>query len=348
MPRAKRAKASRKEDASKDTTTTATSTTPSKTSRDRHNAQRRKLYKKSRRAQQVQALQAALHAADPARRRELAALRGQVYRPWKAAQGGASDGQKTREQVRVAELERLVREQREQIQALRRTLLQAGGPGAETTAMETETVTETETADADADADADLESLPVRIREQLLNDASSPLPPLVPLVGEREGEQQQPAAAVEIEEVVETTVADDAAQSVEAVTAVASSIEKDVDYPTLPSVEGEGVVVEEEVQQTIEADDSAAAQQQQEQQQQAQQEQQQQQQQRQQQPELEPAAAGIPALSHRHGTPLKAREVLSARDSSAEDSSAGTPRNVRRSPRKRTVKRRSFAGQSYA
>lgn len=286
MPRAKRAKASKKEDASKDVAATTTTTT-TKTNRERHNAQRRKLYKKSRRAQQVQA------------------LRGQVYRPWKPAPGGDS---KTREQVRVAELERLVREQQEQIQALRRTLLQAGGAEA--------------TADVDADADADLESLPIRIHEQLLNDASP-----LPADGEREGEQ--PAAAVEIEEVVETT-ADGSTERVGESTNVTTSIEKDVDYPTLPSVEGEGVVVEE-VQQTIEADDNAAAQPQ-----------------IQQRPELEPVAAGIPALGQRYGTPLKAREVLSARDSSAEDSSAGTPRNVRRSPRKRTVKRRSFAGHSYA
>lgn len=308
MPRAKRAKASKKEDASQDITATTTTNT-TKTSRERHNAQRRKLYKKSKRAQQVHALQAAVQAAgagaDPARRRELTALRGQVYRPWKSAQGG---DHKSREQVRVAELERLVREQQEQIQALRRTLLQAGGVEA--------------TADVDADADADLESLPIRIHEQLMNDAS-PLPE----AGEREGEQ--PATAVEIEEVIETT-ADGSTERVEETTTVTTSIEKDVDYPALPSVEGEGVVVEE-VQQTIEADDNAAAQQQ-----------------ILQRPELEPVAAGIPALTQRHGTPLKAREVLSARDSSAEDSSAGTPRNVRRSPRKRTVKRRSFGGHSYA
>lgn len=53
------------------------------------------------------------------------------------------------------------------------------------------------------------------------------------------------------------------------------------------------------------------------------------------------------ALATPVDTPVKGKKGEEVRGSSA-DSNAGTPRNVRRSPRKRTVKRRSFAGHSYA
>lgn len=111
-------------------------------------------------------------------------------------------------------------------------------------------------------------------------------------------------------------VADEVTLGVSAMEGVEGSA---VGYPTLPSVE-DGDVVVEEVKETIERDDSDH--------------------------NAAEKLKNLPAVTP-VDTPSKGKKNVEVRDSSA-DSNAGTPRNVRRSPRKKTVKRRSFAGHSYA
>lgn len=325
MARASRAKAATAAAAAAATTPTKAppkkeETKDAKTSRDRHNALRRKLYKKARRAKQVEAVRAAARkaegASDPAAaKKQLSSLRGQIYRQWKPRAGGSGAD-------KVAELERLVRLQQEEIQALRRSL-QAEGDVAR---LEPPASPDVEEEEEEEDPD----SSPVKIREQLLNDVSQS-----PGGAGGEALEEPLATTVEVEEVVETTAGDDdEPEGMDGVeeTTVATSIEKDVDYPTLPSVE----MVVEEVQQTIEEDNNnsttaaAAADE---------------------SPE-EPAAATATAMVVTSSAPTKngtpSRTVLEAsRDSSAEDSNAGTPRNIRRSPRKRAAKRGSLVGHSY-
>lgn len=348
MARASRAKA-------KATAAAAAATTPTKalkkeetkgakTSRDKHNALRRKLYKKARRARQVAAVQAALRKAnanaaaaagegDPgAEKKQLASLRGQAYRQWRP-RGAAGAG-------RAAELERLVRLQREEIEALRRSLGQRQDEGIPGGVPRLEPPVSPAAADEGVDSDEGPDSSPVKIRQQLLNDVSQSPARAGEEAREDVNAPREPSTVVEVEEIVETTAGgnEDVPEGMEGVeaTTVAASIEKDVDYPTLPSVEleEEAPVVDEEVQQTIEEDISpaaaaaAAVDESDAKEQQA------------------TAAASTPAPTSKNSTPSLSREQ--ARDSSAEGSNAGTPRNVRRSPRKRTVKRRSFAGHSYA
>lgn len=259
--------------------------------RVKHNALRKKLYKKAKRAQQVEALQAAIKAAEtPASKKELASLRGQVYRQW---QPRKNDTEK------VAQLERLVKQQEEEIQELRKTLKTGTVPKLEPVSPASE-----KTGDREPD------SSPVKIEQQLMNEISQ---------SSNAGGDEEESTVVEIEEVVETTVEDGKLDKMEGVEETTVANLEDVKYPALPSVEGEDLAaglaaeVAEEVQQTVNEDSAAKM--------------------------VEAAAP------ENQGTPSKPKAEV--RDSSA-DSNAGTPRNIRRSPRKRTVKRRSFAGHSYA
>lgn len=136
---------------------------------------------------------------------------------------------------------------------------------------------------------------------------------------------------VEVEQVVqETTRSDEAGQmeGVETTTvATATTTENHIESPALPSVEGEEAG--SQVQETIEGSGSPEEHQGDEV-----------------APSSQAKGAGQVTPAKLSGTPLKPAEEF--RGSSA-DSNAGTPRNVRRSPRKRVpAKRRSFAGHSYA
>lgn len=278
-------------------TVPAQETSSKKSTSQRHTALRRKLYKKARRARQAEALRAAVLAVDdPAEKKQLSSLRGQLYRQWKPRGEAGSE--------KLAQLERVVRAQREEIAALRKTLGGSVVPSLEPPAPATpgakgagEVVVE------------EPDSSPVKIAQQLVDDASRS-----PEVAEVKAEEVEKMAVV----VEDATVAN-------------ATETDDVNYPTLPSVESEPVV--EEVQQTIEEDstptaDGAVTEQQ-----------------------TTIATTVLPsATPSLRGTPSRGTPVVSkaVRDSSAEESHAETPRNVRRSPRKRTVKRRSFAGHSYA
>lgn len=167
---------------------------------------------------------------------------------------------------------------------------------------------------AELEVDAEPDSSPAKIRDQLFADAS------------RSGG----TTVLEVEEVVERPAGDDTAgEPMEGVqtTTVVTSVEQDAEYPTLPSVEestqgadeNSGAEVDlvsgnKQEDQSESVEEGAAT-------------------------TATDSAANLAA-----DTPIKSKEE--ARDSSAEDSNAGTPRNVRRSPRKK-AKRRSFAGHSY-
>lgn len=170
---------------------------------------------------------------------------------------------KPRSEKKVAELERLVQAQQAEIEELRR--LAQGGAVPRLEAVSTPR--------RGTGGEAEVDSSPVKIQQQLMEDLAA------------SSNAGEPAAMVE--GVEETTIA--------------TSIEKEVDDPTLPS--GEAEVVEE----TVEGD-------------------------------AQPVAKDETPVS---AVELKKQEI---RESSA-DTNAGTPRNIRRSPRKRTVKRRSLAGR---
>lgn len=157
------------------------------------------------------------------------------------------------------------------------------------------------------DVDAEPDSSPAKIRDQLFADAAL-----------SSGGAQDGTTILEVEEVVERPAGGDAAagEPMEGVeeTTVITSVEQDVvEYPTLPSVEETAQVGEAKQEEAVEEAAGAAV------------------------PDSTPKLAA--------DTPIKSKEEV--RDSSAEDSNAGTPRNVRRSPRKKAPKRRSFAGHSY-
>lgn len=244
----------------------------------KHNAQRVKKHKQAKRAQQAQALQAAIRTADsPAARKELASLEGRVYQPWKFRRGKSAAG--------VAQLERIVKEQEEEIRGLKRTLQGQVVPSLEPATP------------VNLAADEGPDSSPVKIQEQLMND-----------IGQASGE---PEGGLEVQEVVEETTEDAKPEHVDGVEAsVTTEVEKTVEGPTLESVEAE------EVQETVEKDAEPAK------------------------AVEQPHGAASAAAEARIGTPSIPKK-LELRDSSA-DSSAGTPRNLRRSPRKRTVKRKSL------
>lgn len=285
---ARRSRAQTSETISTPTKSSKEEVKAAKTNRDERNAVRRKLYKKAKRAQQVQALQDAIRAAEtPATKKELLALRGQVFRPWRP--------RKT-DDVRVAELECIVRQQQEEIRELKKTLEAGGVPRLAPVSPRADGVP------------AGPDSSPVKIRQQLMNDVSQSSNTAAEEVAEAPAGEGEPAQMEGVEETV------------------ATSIEHDAGDLTLPSVEGEDVAdklaPEVEGDSIPKRDASAAAAQQ----------------------DMPPVNATKITRAAEFDTPSKSK---GHKDSSV-DSSADTPLNVRRSPRKRTVKRRSFAGHSYA
>lgn len=270
----------------------------SRTRSKQRRANRRNLYKKAKRHQGVVGVQKSLESAGkPMGRKERYALRVQAYRPHRQKAKATSK--------KVSELESLVKKQQEQIKELRK-LAMGTTPNLQPPASPP-------TAGMDVDEEPD--SSPAKIRDQLLTDASrSPVA------------DGQTVVEVEVEEVATRPAG--SGQPMEGVqeTTVVTSVEQDVEYPTLPSVEEPTQAVEE----TSGKDVNGVIDNKQEH-----------------QPEVVEGThdtAKDAALKLSADTPIKSKEEV--RDSSAEDSNAGTPRNVRRSPRKK-AKRRSFAGHSY-
>lgn len=263
------------------------STTPNKeadtdfkTPRSSHNALRRQQYKRAKRAQKVHAVKTAIQAADnPVARREALARKGELYRTWKP-----------RSEKKLVELERVVKAQQAEIEELRRL---AQAPGAAVPRLEPVSTPRRRKAEADSE--------PVKIEQQLMEDLAAP-----------SLNAEEPGTVLEDERVVveETTAgADESMEGVEQTT-VATSIEKDAEYPTQAPVEAE------ERKEATEEDS----------------------------PKAQQASEAQSAVRYEKGaTPIE-RKKQDVRDSSA-DTSAETPRNIRRSPRKRTVKRRSLAGR---
>lgn len=271
----------------------------SRTKSKQRRANRRSLYKKAKRHQAAVELQKSLESAGkPMGRKERYALRVQTYRPHRQKNKATSK--------KVSELENLVKKQQEQIKELRK-LAMGTTPKLQPPASPPTTGME---------VDEEPDSSPAKIRDQLLTDASrSPV---------AEGQ-----TIVEVEEVVKRPAGESASgEPMEGVqeTTVVTSVEQDVDYPTLPSVEEPTQAVEENSGEDV----NGASDNKQED-----------------QPEVADGThdtATNQAVKLSADTPIKSKEEV--RDSSAEDSNAGTPRNVRRSPRKK-AKRRSFAGHSY-
>lgn len=247
---------------------------------------RRKLYKKAKRHQGVEELRKATESAagKPMSKKERSALRAQVYQPHRVRAKATTR--------KVSELEKLVRRQQEEIRELRKLAVGGGVPKLQPPAS----------PPAEEEVDAEPDSSPAKIRDQLFADAAL------------SGGAQDGTTILEVEEVVERP-AGEPMEGVEETTVV-TSVEQDVEYPTLPSVEETTQVSEEKQESQPEAAEEAAG---------------------------AVAPDSTPKLAA--DTPIKSKEEV--RDSSAEDSNAGTPRNVRRSPRKKAPKRRSFAGHSY-
>lgn len=262
---------------------------------------RRKLHQKSTRQQGIKELQKRLESdGKPMSRKERAALKAQMYQPLRLQAKSTTK--------KVSELEKLVKKQQEEIRELRK-LAVGSAPKLQAPASP---------PPAGLELDAEPDSSPAKIRDQLFADASRS--------SGGEAPAQGGTTVLEVEEVVERPAGDDPMEGVQTTTVV-TSVEQDVEYPTLPSVE----------ESTQGADENSGAEvdlvtgNKQEDQSEA----------------VEEGAATTAADSAAKlaaDTPIKSKEE--ARDSSAEDSNAGTPRNVRRSPRKK-AKRRSFAGHSY-
>lgn len=252
---------------------------------------RRRQYKKAKRHQGAEELHKAMESAagKPMSKKERSALRAQVYQPHRVRAKATTR--------KVSELEKLVRKQQEEIRELRKLAVGGSIPKLQPPA-----------SPPAEDVDAEPDSSPAKIRDQLFADAA--------LSSGGAGAAQDGTTVLEVEEVVERPAGGDAAgEPMEGVeeTTVVTSVEQDVEYPTLPSVEETTQVAEEKQEEAVEEAAGAAA------------------------PDSTPKLAA--------DTPIKSKEEV--RDSSAEDSNAGTPRNVRRSPRKKAPKRRSFAGHSY-
>lgn len=251
-----------------------------KTPRSSHNALRRQQYKRAKRAQKIHAIKTAIKTADnPAARKEALTLKGEFYRTWKTAS-----------EKKTAELERLVKAQQAEIEQLRKLAQGSAVPKLEPVSTPRRNARE-----------AEPDSSPVKIQQQLLEDLAA------------SSNVEESGSVVEIEKVEkQTTGANDELMSGVEGTTVVTSIEKEVDYPTLPPNEEVEVIKE-----TIEEGDVAKTQEAQE--------------------------AQTVAADEATVTPIEAKKQ-EVRESSA-DTNAGTPRNIRRSPRKRTVKRRSLAGR---
>lgn len=252
---------------------------------------RRKLYKKAKRHQDVAELHKTLESTGkPMSRKERSALRVQMYQPYRVRTKATSK--------KVSDLERLVKKQQEEIKELRK-LAVGSIPKLQPPASPPAEV---------VDVDAEPDSSPAKIRDQLFADVSR--------TPGGEDAAQDGTTFLEVEEIVERP----AGEPMEGVqTTVVTSVEQDVEYPTLPSVEEPAQVSEESSGVKQEGQPEATE---------------------------EGAGAAAPDSTPKLAadTPIKSKEEV--RDSSAEDSNAGTPRNVRRSPRKK-AKRRSFAGHSY-
>lgn len=251
-----------------------------KTPRSSHNALRRQQYKRAKRAQKINAIKTAIKTADdPAARKEALKLRGEFYRTWK-----------TSSEKKTAELERLVVAQQAEIEELRK--LAQGSAVLKLAPVSTPRRNARE---------AEVDSSPVKIQQQLMEDLAA------------SSSVEEPGSVLEVEKVVEQTPGgkDEPMSGVEDTT-VATSIEKEVNYPTLPPGEEAEVI-----KKTIEDEDVAKPERAQ---------------------EAQHAAADEATVA-----PIEAKKQ-EVRESSA-DTNAGTPRNIRRSPRKRTVKRRSLAGR---
>lgn len=251
------------------------STTPNKeadtafkTPRSAHNALRRAQYKRVKRVQQLHAVKASVKTAtaskDPIARKAASARRGDVYRTWKP-----------RAETKLDELQRVVKAQQAEIEQLRQ-LAQGGGgvPTLEPVATPRRAKGEEE-EEEEADDAEEVDSSPVKIQEQLIED----------LVASSKGEG-----------VVEGTTG-------------TTGIETELGDAALLSVEAE------EANATVE--DVKA--------------------------QVEDAIGELAAAPAKADTPLKKSRKDAVRESSA-DTSAETPRNIRRSPRKRTVKRKSLGG----
>lgn len=259
---------------------------------------RRKQYKKAKRHQSTEELHKTMESAGkPMSKKERSALRAQAYQPHRVRAKATTK--------KVSDLEKLVRKQQEEIRELRK-LAVGSIPKLQPPASPP--------AEEGPEVDAEPDSSPAKIRDQLFADAARS--------SGGDDAAQDGTTVLEVEEVVERPAGDEAAgEPMEGVeeTTVVTSVEQDVEYPALPSVEETTQVAEE---------DSGDKQED--------------------QPEALEEAAGATAPDSTPklaaDTPIKSKEEV--RDSSAEDSNAGTPRNVRRSPRKK-AKRRSFAGHSY-
>lgn len=259
---------------------------------------RRKAYKKARMQRGLEELQKTLESAagKPLSKRERSALRAQVHQPHRVRTKAANRNTK------VSELEKVVKKQQEDIRELRK-LAVGSVPKLQPPAS----------PPAQPEAEAEPDSSPAKIRDQLFADAA------------RSGGGEDGTTVLEVEEVVVERPAGDssAGEPMEGVqeTTVVTSVEQDVEYSALPSVEEITQVAEknggnkqEDRPEVVEEETAGAT-------------------------------APDPAPKLAADTPIKSKEEV--RDSSAEDSNAGTPRNVRRSPRKKAPKRRSFAGHSY-
>ncbi|CAN8102457.1 unnamed protein product [Discula destructiva] len=92
-----------------------------KTPRKAHNNLRRQQYKRAKRAQQIHAIKADISAAaannDLAAKKQALARKGGLYRTWQPRRGDS----------KIAELERVVKAQQEEIEALRRLAQGASG-----------------------------------------------------------------------------------------------------------------------------------------------------------------------------------------------------------------------------
>lgn len=258
---------------------------------------RRKGYKKAKRHQSTEELHKTLESSGkPMSKKERSALRAQAYQPHRVRAKATTK--------KVSDLEKLVRKQQKEIRELRK--LAVGSipklqPPASPPAEEPE-------------VDAEPDSSPAKIRDQLFADAARS--------SGGDDAAQDDTTVLEVEEVVERPAGDEATgEPMEGVeeTTVVTSVEQDVEYPALPSVEETTQVAEENSADKQEDQPEAVE---------------------------ETAGAAAPDSTPKLAadTPIKSKEEV--RDSSAEDSNAGTPRNVRRSPRKK-AKRRSFAGHSY-
>lgn len=257
---------------------------------------RRKVYKKAKRHQNVEELQKTMESAAgrPMSKKERSVLRAQAHTPHRVRAKATTR--------KVSELEKIVKKQQEEIRELRK-LAVGSIPKLQPPASPPPA--------AGPEDDAEPDSSPAKIRDQLFADAARS--------SGGDGAAQEGTTVLEVEEVV----VESAGEPMEGVqeTTVVTSVEQDVEYPALPSVEEIAQAAEENSGDKQEDQPEAVE-------------------------EAAGAAAPDPAPEPAADTPIKSKEEV--RDSSAEDSNAGTPRNVRRSPRKKAPKRRSFAGHSYA